>query len=340
MRAPKRHRVDGIVVSLCCGAAVAACGGAANGRTTTGKTTAADAGAAKIRVNFVCATPALDPFYAPIEQGAKDAAREMRISLSYTGLSSTVSPAAMSQVMTPALDEHPAALITCDYFPPTQAPLIRQAVAEHIPVIDANAGFSDAASAGAIASVGQSETLAGQQAGERMIAAGVRHPLCVNQSPANPSTTARCTGMATAYKAQGLTIRVLDIPLTQYKATGAQEAAIRGTLAADHNIDGVLVLGGAQAVAAVQAVQQEGMTGRITVGGFDLTSDIVSYITNGTMLFTVWQQPYLQGYLPVVLAALAVRHGFAPPEQVLTGPTFVTKANIAVVKRALAAGLA
>ena len=51
------------------------------------------------------------------------------------------------------------------------------------------------------------------------------------------------------------------------------------------------------------------------------------------MLFAVDQQPYLQGYLPIVLLAERARHLLFPPrgELIPTGPDFVTPANAARV---------
>jgi simple sugar transport system substrate-binding protein len=47
------------------------------------------------------------------------------------------------------------------------------------------------------------------------------------------------------------------------------------------------------------------------------------------MLFAVDQQPYLQGFLPVVLLAERSRHLLMPAngELIPTGPQFVTPAN-------------
>ena len=51
------------------------------------------------------------------------------------------------------------------------------------------------------------------------------------------------------------------------------------------------------------------------------------------MLFAVDQQPYLQGYMPVVMLAEAARHMLSPPrgELIPTGPEFVTPKNAADV---------
>ena len=47
------------------------------------------------------------------------------------------------------------------------------------------------------------------------------------------------------------------------------------------------------------------------------------------MAFAIDQQPYLQGYLPVVLLTQLARYGLFPARRGLipTGPNFVTKDN-------------
>jgi simple sugar transport system substrate-binding protein len=59
------------------------------------------------------------------------------------------------------------------------------------------------------------------------------------------------------------------------------------------------------------------------------------------MLFAIDQQPYLQGYLPVVLLAEEARHELFPArgELIPTGPHFVTRANAAEAMRLSEAGV-
>ena len=56
---------------------------------------------------------------------------------------------------------------------------------------------------------------------------------------------------------------------------------------------------------------------------------MLAAVQSGRLLFTIDQQPYLQGYLPIVLLSQRIRYGLFPvPEDVLdTGPNFVTKDN-------------
>jgi simple sugar transport system substrate-binding protein len=59
------------------------------------------------------------------------------------------------------------------------------------------------------------------------------------------------------------------------------------------------------------------------------------------MLFAVDQQPYLQGYLPIVLLAERSRHLLFPArgELIPTGPDFVTPENAARVLQLSRSGI-
>ncbi len=68
---------------------------------------------------------------------------------------------------------------------------------------------------------------------------------------------------------------------------------------------------------------------------------MLSAVRDGKMLFAVDQQPYLQGYLPVILLAEQARHGVFPGkgELIPTGPHFVTQTDAADVIRLTAEGV-
>ncbi len=76
------------------------------------------------------------------------------------------------------------------------------------------------------------------------------------------------------------------------------------------------------------------------VGGFDVTPEIIDAIEADDIAFTVDQQQYLQGYLPIVLMYLQVTNqntaGGGLP--ILTGPGFITPENAAEVKALVAEG--
>ena len=74
--------------------------------------------------------------------------------------------------------------------------------------------------------------------------------------------------------------------------------------------------------------------GRKTIiGGFDISPDLIDRHQGGDIAFTVDQQQYLQGYLPIVLMYLQATNlntaGGGLP--ILTGPGFVDKDNVDAV---------
>jgi simple sugar transport system substrate-binding protein len=70
-----------------------------------------------------------------------------------------------------------------------------------------------------------------------------------------------------------------------------------------------------------------GMT--IPAGGFDTTGGTVPSIQSGTLNFTIYQDPYLQGFLPVLYLYLYnLSGGVLSPPDTDTGLSVVTKANV------------
>ena len=74
---------------------------------------------------------------------------------------------------------------------------------------------------------------------------------------------------------------------------------------------------------------------------FDLSPDILTAIRAGQILFAVDQQPYLQGYLPIVFLTQHRLYGLLPAHGTVipTGPSFVTRANVARVQKLVDDGI-
>jgi simple sugar transport system substrate-binding protein len=73
--------------------------------------------------------------------------------------------------------------------------------------------------------------------------------------------------------------------------------------------------------------------GQVKHGTFDLSEEIIAKIKDGTTLFGIDQQPFLQGYGAVQALMLKVRYGISPALPVTpTGPGFVDGSNVAIVE--------
>ena len=217
--------------------------------------------------------------------------------------------------------------------PAALVPALTAAVDGGIPVVTLNSGANDYQAIGALTHVGQTEFIAGQAAGERFNAAGATHVLCGQQEQNNIGLTERCGGLEDTFSGD-VTTGFMDLDAD----TSAQQAAINAAMAADDSIDGFLGVGPVITMSGLRAAQDLGRD--VTIGGFDLTPELLDAINGGDILFTVDQQQYLQGYLPILQMYLFQTNsntiGGGLP--ILTGPGFVTADNAASVIDLSAAG--
>jgi simple sugar transport system substrate-binding protein len=92
----------------------------------------------------------------------------------------------------------------------------------------------------------------------------------------------------------------------------------------------IIALGSAPLTVAPNAIEEAGMD--IPIGGFDLTSDIIEGIEEGTITATVDQQPYSQGFYAVTQLALYLKYGLYPSDMDTGGLGLVDKTNVEPVK--------
>ena len=161
-----------------------------------------------------------------------------------------------------------------------------------------------------------------------MAAAGGKNAICVNQEVGNAGLDARCNGFADGFAPGTSTVLQVDLK----DPTTAQQK-IAAALTADPTIDTVMALGPTGSTPTIAALKQMGNTS-INVGTFDLSKDVLAAISDGSMLFAIDQQQYLQGYLPITFLTLYNLYGLMPGggEPIATGPGFVTKDNVATVQ--------
>jgi simple sugar transport system substrate-binding protein len=277
---------------------------------------------------------ASDEFWKVVQRGIDDARHQTGVAVSYRAPDS-FSIERMRRFIDVAVADHPDGLIVS--LPDAKAlkPGLEAARKAGIPVVTINSGSDEFKSVGALAHVGQDEYRAGVEAGRRMARAGVEHALCVNQENGNTGLDQRCRGLADGLG--GGTMKVLPVPLQDAGVAQRRMAEAIG----DGDIDGILTLGPGAAKPALDAVRASGLEGRVKLASFDLSPDVLAAVRDGKMLFAVDQQPYLQGYLPVMLLAQRARYGVFPGEGRLipTGPKFITAADAPEVIRLSAEGI-
>ena len=259
-----------------------------------------------------------DSFWDKIRAGAEQAAANSGIELVY---SNDDDPGAQSTLIQNAIDSNVDGIATTLATPDALAGAVGDARDAGIPVVAFNSGIDQYEQLGAQMYFGSDENLAGSTAGERIAEDGGQHPLCVIQAAGSVALEARCAGVKSA------------VPGTEnIQVDGTDDSAVvsslQAKLAEDPSIDYIVTLGAPIALDALQAMEASGSEAKLIT--FDLNADAAQRIKDGDIVFSIDQQPYVQGYLAVQSLYLNLKNGndIGGGQAVLTGPSFVDQENI------------
>jgi simple sugar transport system substrate-binding protein len=278
-----------------------------------------------LRFVIVSHGQAADPFWSVVQQGSAQAEEDMGVTVEYQA-PSTTDMVAMSQLIDAAVASEPDGIVVSIPDGEALTPAIQGALDAGIPVISINSGYETSKELGLMTHVGQTEYDAGLGGGQRMADEGVTNALCVIHEAGNAGLEERCQGFTDGITEAGGTVEQLVVDLNN--PTEAQQR-IDAALTANPDINGIMTLGPGGSTPAIMAVSDAGLTDTVKVATFDLSPEVLTGIQDGTVLFAIDQQQYMQGYLPIVFLTLYQRNGNTVAQDiVMTGPGFVDATNV------------
>jgi len=279
---------------------------------------------------FVCHVTT-NPFFTPTQYGASDASKLLGTSYQWTGSQNAIVAEMVNAVNTGVsgkADGLAVAVVDKDAF---RSP-IDAALEAGIPVVSYNAdGARDDPGSNRLAYIGQGLYDSGYALGQRAltkldsgdVAAFIATPGQLNIQP-------RIDGAQQAFKDSGKPVRFTAVSTNADVTKGL---SIIDAYAQGHaNLAGMLAVdaGSTQAVGATVAKYKMRDKGLKVAGGFDLVPETLASIKSGDLDYTIDQQPYLQGFLPVLaLYFYKLSGGLIFPVQTNTGLLFVTKDTVA-----------
>ncbi|MEX3009848.1 sugar ABC transporter substrate-binding protein [Hoeflea sp. TYP-13] len=279
------------------------------------------------RIVLISHAPDSDSWWNTIKNGLALAGEQVGADVEYRN-PPTGDIADMARIIEQAAASNPDGIITTLADPDVLSGPIQNAVAKGIPVIIINSGTPEqAAEVGALMYIGQPEYDAGLAAGQRAKRDGIGTFLCVNHVVSNPVVGERCRGFA-----DGLGVELGDSMIDSGQDPAEIKNRVKAYLASNPNTDAVLTLGPTSADPTIEALKENGMAGNIYFGTFDLGTEIVKGIKDGTIQWGIDQQPFLQAYLPVIVIANYKRYGVLPGNNINSGPGFITKDALAKVE--------
>jgi simple sugar transport system substrate-binding protein len=266
-----------------------------------------------------------NPFFVPTRYGAEDACEMTNTRYQWTG-SQTAKTPEMISAMNTAISGKADGIAVCVVDPKAFDGPTQKALDAGIPVVAYNADGSTANKR--LAYIGQDLFNSGVEMGKRiatLVAKGGRIGLFI-ATPGQSNIQPRIDGAQSALKGKGYKIDVIttgaEVPaeLSKIDAYYQGHKDVKGLFAVD--------AGSTQGIAQTMKkykLQAAGVKG----GGYDLLPITLDLIKSGDLDFTIDQQPYLQGFQPVIqLFLYKISGGLMAPSNTNTGLLFVTKDNV------------
>jgi simple sugar transport system substrate-binding protein len=278
---------------------------------------------------FVCHVTT-NPFFTPTQYGAEDACKLLGADFQWTGSKDSIVAEMVNATRTAIsakADGLAIAVVDKDAF---RAP-VDSALDAGIPVVSYNAdGSRDNPGTNRLAYIGQGLYESGYALGQRalqQISSG--DVVGFIATPGQLNIQPRIDGAAQAFKDSGKPINFTPVATNADVTKGL---SIIDAYALGHpNLAGMLAVDAGSTQAVGQTVGKYNMRskGLKVAGGFDLVPETLNGIKAGNLDYTIDQQPYLQGFLPVLaLYFYKLSGGLLFPCQTNTGLLFVTKDNV------------
>jgi simple sugar transport system substrate-binding protein len=174
--------------------------------------------------------------------------------------------------------------------------------------------------------VGQALYLSGQQMGEHIKTLAKPGEIVIFiATPGTANIQPRYDGAASVLTPAGYSVKMVATGATTAEEAPAEKAFLLG----NRNITGAFAVDAGSTEELGPNLASLGLVGKIPAGGFDLTPGTLNAIKAGQLDFTINQDPYLQGFLPVLYLYLYnLTGGLVLPPDTDTGLSFVTKSNV------------
>lgn len=260
-------------------------------------------------LRFLFVAPCVDEaFFGPVKKGMQDAAALLGVQCEFVGTEDVDIPAQCELVRKGIVGGYDG--IAVDIIDPTGFDaVLKEARSRGVPIVVFNTdGGKDLCLR--MSAVSQNLYEAGRTVGRTALdklPQGCK-VLFTQHSKGVSALDDRLAGIREILKTKDITGEVL------ISGTSPAQAAkvISEALQADPAIKGILTTGQADTEGAGLAVEQMRAKRNCYVAGFDLSPGILRLLKAGVIDFTIDQQPYIQGFYPVVQLTQYCRYGILP----------------------------
>jgi simple sugar transport system substrate-binding protein len=269
-----------------------------------------------------------NPFFVPTQYGIEDAQALLGTTSQWTGSETSV-VREMVDAMNSAISGDANGIAVSVVDPEAFNDPIQKALDQGIPVIAYNANGEGPGTNPALAYVGQDFYQSGVEMGNRIVdLVGEGLVALFIATPGQLNIQPRIDGARQAIEDSGANIEVQQV------TTGAELPEERSRIEAWYNghqdLAGMFAVDAGSTQGVAQVMEQAGLHEQgVRAGGYDLLPEILQLMKAGHIDFTIDQQPYLQGFFPVMqLYLYNISGGVTGPAETNTGLIFVTPETV------------
>lgn len=321
------RKASSLVIAAVTAIILTACAGNTSSGGTSAASSTLKSTAHGKKVTFIVYADQSTPFFNPVVDGARAAAKVygLNLNVEYSGSNDSTQVNQIETASTGGVDALAVSI-------PSNTAFTKAICAAHdkgIPVVAFNVTATSGPVLNCVLSfVGQNFQQAGYLIAKRLVSDGkVPHGatvFCPVEDPTASYASGRVAGANRALAAVGAKC---DEVATGFDLSQAQTTETQYLLG--HRSANVILALGQVPLQVAPAAAKAAHT-QAAIAGFDLSTQISNSIKDGSILATVEQQPYLQGYYAVTQLALNLAYG-STPSNVDTGNEIVDKSNVAKI---------
>ncbi|MGD0076327.1 MAG: substrate-binding domain-containing protein [Candidatus Binataceae bacterium] len=180
---------------------------------------------------------------------------------------------------------------------------------------------------------GSDEKAGGALTAKRLIAMGVKGRVVVDdQQPGDSNCRDRADTEIATLKAAGINADFLEASMDPGQESEAVVSYLR------KNTDTAAATSVCNISAGLLSAKADSGKKDLIITGYDLDAGALAAIQDGRQAFTIDQQQFWRGYMPVLLLTHYIKYGLLEANYFLTGPTVVDKSNVERVAKLVKAG--
>src|SRR5215213_549079 len=269
-----------------------------------------------------------NPFFVPTQYGIEDAQALLGTTSQWTGSEKSV-VSEMVDAMNTAISGNANGIAVSVVDTVAFNDPIQKALDNGIPVIAYNANGKGPAPNPALAYVDQELFQSGFEMGKRIVdLVGEGLVALFIATPGQLNIQPRIDGAKQAIEDSGANIEIQQV------TTGTELPEERSRIEAWYNghqdVAGMFAVDAGSTQGVAQVMEQFGLHDKgVRAGGYDLLPEILKLMKAGHIDFTIDQQPYLQGFFPVMQMYLyKISGGVTGPAETNTGLIFITPGTV------------